>query len=178
MRRKLSHSRFWVVRRYAGWQRAFLARRALPPHECRGRLFQAIISVRFSDSNGYFAAEMKLKIRYCPCCAELVHFEPEVPVQRCWNCGCVSNFDLIKAPEVRLAQSVWRQMNAALDALISLGVGLSQVMPSSSRMARVGRMSLVVAIPAVVVMLLVTNSFAPYIVHDATAPFTLPELRF
>jgi hypothetical protein len=121
---------------------------------------------------------MKLKIRYCPCCAELVHFDPAIPVQRCWNCGCVSNFNLVRAPQVRVALALWQRMNAAVNALISLGVAVGQVMPASSRLARAGRLSLVLAIPAVVTMLLVANSFAPTIVRDPTVPFTLPELPF
>ena len=121
---------------------------------------------------------MKLKIRYCPCCAELVHFEAEVPVQRCWNCGSISNFDMVVAPEVRLVRQVGRQALTAFDALTSLVVAVGRIVPTSSRMERVGRLTLVAAIPAIVTMLLVANSLSPTIVRDATAPFKLPESPF
>jgi hypothetical protein len=40
-----------------------------------------------------------MKIRHCPGCAQLVHFESSTPIQKCWNCGQVTNFLHLKTLE-------------------------------------------------------------------------------
>jgi hypothetical protein len=112
-----------------------------------------------------------MKIRYCPHCVELVHFEAEDPLQRCWNCRRVSNFALVKSPEQRLGVWLLGQIEGAGQAVIFFCLR-----PLGRRAAAaVAKVVLVEAIPAVVVMLLVSNSFDIRVVHDLAAPFLMPS---
>ncbi len=105
-----------------------------------------------------------MKIRQCPGCAQLVHFEPSIPVQGCWNCGEVTDFSHFKTPEEWLGLWVLRGLDSVLQSTL----------PSCSRIAGAGKVALVVATPIAIVMLLICNSFNIRIVHDLTAPFMQP----
>ena len=101
-----------------------------------------------------------MKIRKCPDCAQLIHFEPQAPLQRCWNCGKVSDFSALYSPLQRLA--LW------------LRTRFDRGLPDPSRLVRAGTVALVVAVPLAIVMLLICNSLNIFIVHDASAPFLTP----
>lgn len=100
-----------------------------------------------------------MKIRYCPNCAQLVHFEPEYPVMRCWNCDAVSDFSRFPTAEERL-------MARAAELL-------KMPLPSISRLARAGKIACVLAVPLAAAMLLLCNSFNITVVHDPTQPFLI-----
>ncbi|RYX83473.1 hypothetical protein EON83_14900 [bacterium] len=105
-----------------------------------------------------------MKIRYCPHCVELVHFEENRPVQRCWNCRRISNFDLVIAPEVRLALQLQSQVELTLQSA-------ARFFP---RLTAVAKFAFVTAIPVVATMLLVSNSFDIRVVSDLAASFQMP----
>ncbi|BCM92329.1 hypothetical protein IAD21_04208 [Abditibacteriota bacterium] len=108
-----------------------------------------------------------MKIRYCPGCAELVHFESSSPIQRCWNCGQFTNFDMVKTPDQRLG--LWLLAQIPHTEALMLKVPLP-----FARVTALSKTLLIVGVPAVVTMLLVSNSFNVRIVHDLTASFTMP----
>ncbi len=104
-----------------------------------------------------------MKIRHCPGCAQLVHFEQSTPIQRCWNCSQVTDFSQLKILEERLALWFLRGANSVFSTI-----------PSCSRLAHTGKIALLVAMPAATVMLLISNSFDIRIVYDLTTPFSRP----
>ncbi len=122
-----------------------------------------------------------MKIRYCPHCVQLVHFEPDSPIQRCWNCHNVTNFDLVKLPEERFALWLLGHLNVVGRGLARLCPRPSIKSPWNQKNTNLGPLPsmlakavLVGSIPIVILMLLVSNSFDIHIVHDLTAPFSLP----
>ena len=107
-----------------------------------------------------------MKIRRCPDCAELVHFEAASPVQRCWNCARVTDFSQLQAPDVLFGWVLLGLVYAALQ----------RTLPLWARLGRVSKPAFLFALPAVVVMLLICNSFDLRIVHDLAASFSFPHL--
>jgi len=101
-----------------------------------------------------------MKIRRCPGCAELVHFDPHRPLKRCWNCALVSDF----SPR----QTVGRKW------LSWAGSSLDRSTSNYRRLIHVGKCALLVALPFVAIMLLACNSLNITLIHDASAPFTMP----
>ena len=104
-----------------------------------------------------------MKIMKCPGCAELNHFDSAPTVERCWNCGLLTDFSQRKSPE--------EQVMLFLDAKIS------QVfcpLLTIQRLQGWGTMAMVAALPVAVIMLLVCNSLHITIVHDPTVPFSRP----
>lgn len=107
-----------------------------------------------------------MKIRRCPDCAELVHFEEACPIQRCWNCARVTDFSQLQSPNVLL---LWALLGVTYAAL-------QRTLPLWARLGKVSRPAFLFALPAVVLMLLICNSFDIRIVHDLTASFSFPHL--
>jgi hypothetical protein len=105
-----------------------------------------------------------MKIRQCPRCVELVHFDLGTPIQKCWNCGEVSNFSHLKTIEERV--SLW--------LLRGFDIVLQSALPPCSQIAVVGKVTLVVTMPIAIVMLLICNSFNIRIVHNLSVPFMQP----
>jgi hypothetical protein len=101
-----------------------------------------------------------MKIRPCPGCAQLVHFEESFPIEKCWNCGLTTDFSHLKTPEERLF--LW------------IGSLFDRTLPDCSGLVGVGRVALVIAVPIAVMMLLICNSFNIRIVPDPTVPFWIP----
>lgn len=101
-----------------------------------------------------------MKIRRCPNCAELVHFEAHRPLKRCWNCALVSDFS--------------PRQTAVGKCLSWAGSLLDRSTSNYGRLIQVGKCALLVAVPFVVVMLLACNSLNITLVHEASAPFTMP----
>jgi len=110
------------------------------------------------------AKGVPMKIRRCPVCAKLVHFEANRPVERCWNCGRVSDFSLIQSPDQRLGSWLVNGAETILGSLFFLW----------PRSVRAGRAALVVAMPFAILMLLICNSFDVRVVNDLTASFSGP----
>ena len=101
-----------------------------------------------------------MKMRFCPDCVQLIHFESDAPIQRCWNCGALTDFSLLRTRPQKLA--LW------------LGWSLDRALPSCSRLEDVGRVALIAAVPSAVIMLLLCNSLHITIVHESAAPFFGP----
>ena len=105
-----------------------------------------------------------MKIRLCPACAQLVHFEANRAIQECWNCRRATDFSTVKAPEERLG--LWL-LSGAENAL-------SRVFFLWPNRLRAGKIALVAAMPVAIVMLLLCNSFDVQILHDLVSPFSIP----
>ncbi|RYG54295.1 hypothetical protein EON80_31855, partial [bacterium] len=81
-----------------------------------------------------------MKIRKCPDCAQLVHFEPAKPVRRCYHCGAYC--DLSHLPISPQKQISW------------LLRGFDARLPQLSSLKRIGQVALVLALPISTFMML------------------------
>lgn len=100
-----------------------------------------------------------MKIRKCPNCAQLIHFEPRQFTLVCWNCAHFTNTAQLQTPgEKRVGRA-----RAVAD----------RALPNPSRLVGIGKVALVVAVPIAALMLLVCNAFDIHVVRDAAAPFVM-----
>ncbi len=102
-----------------------------------------------------------MQIKKCPDCRAYLHFEKEIGIRRCWNCGVVTNF--LEHPSFEA--KVWLMVGSGASLFLMPFVNLVQ-------QSRYGRIALVLSLPVAVVMLLICNSFQISIVQDAAAPFS------
>ena len=101
-----------------------------------------------------------MKIRRCPACAQLIHFDPPRLTRACWSCGRVCDARSRMVFEEALAARAWALLEALLDWL-----------PPCSRLVGVGRVALAAAFPIAVLMLLLCNGFDIRIVEEPASPF-------
>ena len=100
-----------------------------------------------------------MKIRKCPYCAQLIHFEPRPSPLICWNCAHRTDAAKLRTP----GEKRWQRAVALFD----------QTLPMPSRLVGVARVALLCAVPIAALMLLVCNGFDIAIVRDAAAPFLM-----
>ncbi len=104
-------------------------------------------------------AAQTMTIRKCPHCAQLIHFEPRETALVCWNCAHFTHAASLQTPgEKRVGRA-----RALAD----------RALPNPSRLVRVGKIALVVAVPIAALMLLICNAFDIFVVRDALAPFVM-----
>lgn len=101
-----------------------------------------------------------MKIKKCPECVRYIHFDGRIGVEKCWNCGLVTDF--LRHPDAR--QKFWRWADSQLSVWLSPFSNLA-------KWKRCGQIALMAALPCAVVMLLIGNSLQIQIVRDAAAPF-------
>ena len=101
-----------------------------------------------------------MKIKKCPDCVQLIHFDQQVGVTRCWNCGTMTDFSKQHSAEQKIG--LW--LDSRISSLLSPFYNLAF-------WKRWGHIALVIALPTSIVMLLICNSLQIRIVHDAAAPF-------
>ena len=92
-----------------------------------------------------------MKIRRCPACAQLVHFQPARSTIQCWSCGSRCNFS----------------RPSALDQALSLLPSLPPLSHSSGK----ARLALAAAAPIAALMLLLSGSFDIRVASDFSASF-------
>ena len=99
-----------------------------------------------------------MTIRKCPHCAQLTHIDNDARAPLfCWNCAARVDFGALRTPSQCL--------------LANAATSLDRALPDLSRLVRVGKIALVVAVPVAALMLLICNGFDVHVVRDASAPF-------
>jgi len=88
-----------------------------------------------------------MEMRKCPECAEFNHFDSVVGLKRCWCCGTLTDYSQF--------QSTWQKVQPGLDSVINL---LFWPFSSCARLGSIGKVALVVALPAAFIMLFICNS--------------------
>ncbi|PQV64991.1 hypothetical protein B1R32_103261 [Abditibacterium utsteinense] len=106
-----------------------------------------------------------MKIKKCPSCVQYIHFDQEIGVAKCWNCGAVTDFS--KRPN--LEHKIWRGVDSRLSVLLSPWNHFKW-------WNRWSQVAFAVALPSVIIMLLICNSVQIHIVHDAAVPFLWREM--
>lgn len=96
-------------------------------------------------------------IRKCPHCAQLLHFDERQNALVCWNCSRFATLTELSTPGEKRIQRALTSFDRAL--------------PNPSRLVRVGKVALVMAVPVAALMLLVCNGFDIAVVRDMMAPF-------
>jgi hypothetical protein len=96
------------------------------------------------------------KIRKCPECAELVHFEGGVTWMRCWQ--CCAEVDWSRTRHASEKQVLW--LRRRFDGCL----------PNPSALTRVAKTGLVLALPVSVFMVLGNNSLDVYPEHSLLMP--------
>ena len=100
------------------------------------------------------------KIRRCPHCAQLVHFENGHGWQRCWRCGSVSDFSQVKTGVEKLG--------------FTFDVLVGRAMPTIAHGAKNGSIALLVTAPWAALMLLLCQSFHLTIVYAPLRNLLMP----
>jgi len=101
-----------------------------------------------------------MKIVKCLACKECVHFDGAPNVEKCWNCGAVTDFSRIKTVEEKLL--AWCDQTLSRVPFPDL---------SSPSFRRASKAGILVALPIAAVMLLLCNSLNISIVRDPIDSF-------
>lgn len=101
-----------------------------------------------------------MKIRKCPHCAQFTHLDAATRTPLfCWHCAARVDFVALRTSEELFALRAVSTFERAL--------------PHPSRLVRVGKIALVVAVPVAATMLLLCNGFDIFVVRDLAAPFLM-----
>lgn len=100
-----------------------------------------------------------MTIRKCPHCLQLNHFDGESTLAPCWRCKAWSDFAQIRTFGQKFVGTTDAVISAHLPDLIA------------SRWNYYGKLGLLAALPIVVLMLLICNSFNIHIVTNLVNSF-------